>query len=108
MSFLPNAQNVHIDSPKLTYLLINPKKAGFFIHHGFEPSRPQELDAALRAHPIQNQIENTFHTVHGEKYTVRCTMPSPDRRNPCTFTVWIVDPGQGIARFVTGYASPLP
>ena len=103
MSFLPYPTSV--DPHKIAYL-VSSGKAGFFIQHGFDPQRnPNELSAALRNHPIRNHIENTFATGHGIKYTVRCTLESPDGRHPCTFTVWIVDKGTQVARFVTGYAS---
>ena len=105
MSFLPNARHVQIDPTKLTYLLTTGK-VKFFILHGFDPHNPQVSETALREHQIRNQIESASQTLHGIKYTIRCLMPSPDRRNPCALTVWIVDTGQGEARFVTGYASP--
>ena len=102
MSFVPNA---YVDQAKVNYLL-RTGKSKFFLQHGFDPSNPQELEAALLCHPMQNAYENIFFTVHGVKYTVRCSMPSPDTRNPCTFTVWIIDVGQNTPRFVTAYASP--
>jgi filamentous hemagglutinin len=105
VSFLPNAHSVHIEPSKLTYLLTTGK-AQFFILHGFDPNQPHELDAALRQHPTRNRVESASHTVHGDKYTVRCTLPSPDGRDPCALTVWMVDVGQIEARVVTGYASP--
>ncbi len=106
MTFLPNANNVEIDPRKLTYLLTTGK-AKFFILHGFDSGRPMELDAALRAHPLRNPIENSFQTVHGTKYTVRCSFPSPDGRNPCILSTWIIDAGKTHPRLVTAYASPL-
>lgn len=107
MSFLPDVQNVYIDPPKLTHLLTHPSKARFFTLHGFDPSRPHELDAALRKHPTQNRVESVIQSPNGEKFTIRCSMPSPDGRNPCALTVWIIATGQSRARFVTGYASPI-
>jgi hypothetical protein len=105
VSFLPNATTVRIDPAKLAYLLTSGK-AAFFLRHGFDPDRPRQLDAALRQHPVNNRFENMIIGVHGVKFTVRCSLPSPDGRNPCAFTVWIFDPGTTEARFVTGYASP--
>jgi hypothetical protein len=105
VNILPNAHSVRIDPAKLTYLLTSGK-ALFFTRHGFDLSRPLELEAALRRHPVINPFEDKFVTIHGTKFTVRCALPSPDGRNPCTFTVWIFDPEETEARFVTGYASP--
>jgi hypothetical protein len=107
VSFLPNPYNVRIDSPKLSYLLVTDLgKAKFFAVHGFDPSRPQELDAALRKHPALHPFENMFPTSHGAKYTIRCSLTSPDGRNPCVRSVWIFDLWQSEARFVTAYAQP--
>jgi hypothetical protein len=105
VSFLPNAHHVQIDPTKLTYLLTTGK-AKFFILHGFDLHNPQALEIALREHPVRNQIESTSRTLHGVKYIIRCSMASPDGRDPCALTVWIVDAGQTEARLVTGYASP--
>jgi hypothetical protein len=107
VSFLPNPYNVRIDLPKLIYLLTTDLgKAKFFALHGFDPSRPKELDAALRKHPVLHPFENMNLTPHGAKYTIRCSLPSPDGRNPCARSVWIFDLGHSEARFVTAYARP--
>jgi hypothetical protein len=107
VSFLPNAANLFIDPQKLTYLLqTNSGKAKFFARFGFHPSRPLELDAALRQHPVRNHYYNVVHTTHGTKYEIRCSIPTPDRRNPCVRTFWIIDAGHQVPRFVTSYASP--
>jgi hypothetical protein len=104
VSFVPDAQNASVDPRKLTYL-VSGGKAGFSAH-GFNPGRPDEWIAALRQHPLLNRIENTCPSVHGVKYTVRCSLPPPNGRNPCAFTVWMFDAGRSVPRFVTGYASP--
>jgi filamentous hemagglutinin len=104
VSFLPNAHNAQIHPRKLTYLLTTGK-AKFFGLHGFDLNRPLELDAALRAHPLRNQIESTETTIYGTKYLIRCSLPSPDGRDPCILSVWIVDSGETAPRFVTAYPS---
>jgi hypothetical protein len=99
--------SVEIDPQKLTYLLQrDPGKAKFFGSYGFDPARPLELDAALRLHPVLNPYDSWHKTVHGIKIVIKCTLPTPDHRNPCVKTVWIIDAGQTMPRFVTGYASP--
>jgi hypothetical protein len=44
-----------------------------------------------------------------DRTNASCTLsnPSPDGRNPCALTVWIIDAGQEHPRFVSGYASPI-
>jgi hypothetical protein len=86
-----------------------PAKPGFFGLHGFDPLKLAGLDAALREHPLRNSVESVIPPPsHGVKCTVRCSIASPDRRNPRTLTVWMIDDGQTIPRFVSGYASPAP
>jgi hypothetical protein len=104
--FLPNAANVIIEPQKLIYLFTDPGKSIFFNMMGFDRSRPQELDAALRQHVLINAIAELFVTPHGAKCNVRCNMPSPNGRNPCTFSCWIFDFGKLEARLVTAYANP--
>jgi hypothetical protein len=107
VTVLPAGNNLRIDLRKLVFLLTSGK-ARCFTYHGFSLLRPSELDTALRVHPVTNQVEDIVLTVHGVKFTGRCSLPSPDGRNPCTLTVWIVDPGRTQARFVTAYASQPP
>jgi hypothetical protein len=104
--FLPNAANVIIEPQKLNYLLTDPGKSNFFKMMGFDRSRPLELDAALRQHVLANEIAEVFITIHGVKFNVRCTMLTPNGRNPCTFSCWIFNLGEVQSRLVTAYASP--
>lgn len=107
MSFVPNAGNASIDPCKLTYLLVtNPGKANFFRLFGFDPSRSQGLAASLRWHIRHQHFYRDVPTRHGMKYEVRCSVPTPDGRNPCIMSIWIVDAGQTAPRFVTAYANP--
>ena len=57
MAILPAGDNLQIDPRKLVYLLTSGK-AGFFTSHGFSLFRPSELDAALREHPVRNEVED--------------------------------------------------
>ncbi|WP_353216318.1 DUF6883 domain-containing protein [Sandarakinorhabdus sp.] len=40
---------------------------------------------------------------HGRKFVVHCNMPSPDARNPCITSVWIIDANGDRPRLVTAY-----
>jgi hypothetical protein len=107
VSFVPDARHASVDPRKLTYLLVtNPAKARFFRLFGFDPSRSQGLAAALRWHIRHQHFYRDVPTRHGTKYEVRCSLPTPDGRNPCVMSIWIVDAGQTIPRFVTAYAIP--
>lgn len=105
MSFVPNAGSASIDPRKLTYLLVQDAgKAKFFAQFGFDVARPHDLEHALRWHVRNRHYDNHSATVHGVKYEVKCSAPSPDRRDPCVRSFWIIDSGQAVPRFVTAYA----
>lgn len=94
---------------KLTDYLLDPDhpaggpKAAFFRRFGFSIDRPDVMIAALIAHPDRNPVEATHLDQWGMRYTVRCRIETPDRRDPCILTVWILPPGHGEARLVTAY-----
>ena len=98
--------NVTIPEHKIRKYLLNlchpvgGSKAKFFLAGGFSDADWQMLDYALKCHPIDNAVESTQQNGFGAKFLVRCTVRTPDGRNPCILTVWMVD-GPGAARFVT-------
>lgn len=107
MSFVPNADRAIIAPARLECLLVkNAGKAKFFRLFGFDPTQPRELERALRWHVRNRHYHSDLPTAHGVKYEVRCSAPSPDRRDPCIVTVWIVDAGQVAPCFVTAYPNP--
>jgi hypothetical protein len=73
---MPGASNVLIEPQKLQYLLTTGK-AGFFLLHGFDVTRPHELEAALRAHPVANEVEKFEYSSHGSKYVIRALSVRP-------------------------------
>lgn len=106
MKLLPGA--VVPDAKVRDYLLDagnvqNRGKAGLFGPFGFNRDEWQILATALRCHPIDNDVAEEKLSPHGTKYVVRCNLVSPDGRNPCITTVWIVDAGASIPRLVTAY-----
>jgi hypothetical protein len=105
-AWLPEVHQAQIHFNKIIYLMTTGK-ARFFTTHGFDLRHPEVLDGALRAHPARNPVNREVVTIHGTKYEVICSMPSPDGRDPCTVSVWIIDNGQTTPRFVTAYANPM-
>src|SRR3954454_18148375 len=109
MSQLPGAGNAIIDDQKITdYLLshTHPKGAGkakFFTAFGFSQSEWEELKKALLDHAVTNSVSNRAVSVHGEKYVVSCSLTTPDGRNPCINSIWIMQPPDPNPRFVTAY-----
>ncbi len=106
---LPDADAAVVDSAKLTeYLLsfthpVGRAKAEFFGRFGFARERYEMLRAALLAHGASRPIVETHRSEHGVKYVVQCSMKAPDGREPCIFSVWIVDAGRSSPRLVTAY-----
>ena len=109
MSQLPNAASALVDDVKVRDYLLNgnnPQNAGkaaLFERSGFDPLRWDILADALRAHPLQNEVVRTVPSPHGIKYVVECMIKTPDGRNPCMISVWIIENGRDLARLVTAY-----
>lgn len=107
MSFVPNAGSAFIEPAKLTCLLATSQgKAKFFAGFGFDPSRLEQLECALRWHIRNRHYERDSATVHGMKYEIKCSVPSRDGRDPCIRSFWIVDIGQTTPRLVAAYPGP--
>jgi len=109
MSQLPGAGTAIIEDRKITgYLLCptHPKGAGkakFFTAFGFSPSKSEELKQALFNHVITNSVTGRAVSAHGEKYVVSCSLATPDGRNPCINSIWVIQPPDPNPRFVTAY-----
>jgi hypothetical protein len=94
---------------KVRDYLLNPDnsqnrgKSTLFTAFGFRRDDWQELAAALQRHSIDNDIIETSVSPHSTKHVVRCQLMTPDGRNPCLTTVWIIDTGATLARLVTAY-----
>jgi hypothetical protein len=99
-----------ISPAKITGYLLNEAhpigrtKARFFAAFGFSLEHWEVFAAALLQHPVMHPVSATTRTSHGVTFTVRCSIPTPDGRDPCILTVWLND-GSGPARLVTAYPS---
>ncbi|GGE11456.1 hypothetical protein GCM10011529_17200 [Polymorphobacter glacialis] len=98
-----------VPDAKVRDYLLNPDnlqnggKAGLFASFGFAAAEWSVLAAALSRHVIDNEVVAETISAHGTKYVVRCNLMSPDGRNPCMTSVWIVDVGGSIYRLVTAF-----
>lgn len=113
MSLLPNAAGARIPDHKITRYLLDPNhsvqaaaKAHFFAAHGFSRAHWRELRQALLDHPQVNSVSARITTPFGEKYEVSCSLVTPDGRNPCIVSVWIIEPSDPDPRLVTAYPNP--
>jgi hypothetical protein len=108
MTHLPGAAAAMVEEDKVRLYLLDPAhpqnggKAGFFRSFGFDPIRWTEMARSLRDHPLVNPVTKTLTTVHGAKHLVRCSVRTPDGRNPCITTVWITEANRP-PRLVTAY-----
>ena len=81
----------------------NGGKAGFFHLFGFMQQNWSVLETALNFHPRANPVTTITPNPYGTRYTVRCTLLSPDGRNPCITTIWVIDPSSSGPMLVTAY-----
>ena len=113
MAQLPGFANAVVADAKITDYLLNDAhpnnggKAKFFMALGFTPANWQELKNALLDHPRNNPYVSTTTTPYGEKYEVQCSLLTPNIRNPCVRSFWIVLAANPSPQFITGYAAPL-
>ena len=106
---LPHVDEAYVESAKLAdYLLSSTHpdgkgKAEFFIAFGFSASEIEQMKTALVLHGLERSVVQVLGTEHGVKYVVECSIVTPDARNPCVRSVWIVDTAKTAPRFVTAY-----
>jgi hypothetical protein len=112
MSQLPGGTTATADDIKITKYLLDPAhpigrdKAQFFGSFGFLELNWIDLKKALLDHPKTNPVTSHMTTRYGEKYAVSCLLVTPDGRNPCIVSVWIIEPPDPIPQFVTAYPRP--
>eukprot|EP00388_Colpodella_angusta_P011795 GDKJ01030073.1.p1 GENE.GDKJ01030073.1~~GDKJ01030073.1.p1 ORF type:complete len:131 (-),score=17.33 GDKJ01030073.1:341-733(-) len=106
---IPNNSQSFVANSKITeYLLseiheIGKHKADFFKRFGFTISNIDFFKGSLIQHSIERDIEKTTDSDFGIKYELKCEIKTPDERNPCIVTVWIVEKGQVDPKLVTAY-----
>ena len=59
---------------------------------GFTPGNWVELKRALLNHPQNNPVTSQATNPFGRKFEVSCSLVTPDGRNPCIISVWIIEP----------------
>jgi hypothetical protein len=97
---LPNAAAAKAEEIKVRGYLLdtghpqNGGKAAFFRAFGFDVADWAAMRDALLRHPAANQVTATKASPHVIKYEVRCSIGTPDGRNPCVTTVLIVEGGR--------------
>jgi hypothetical protein len=106
---LPDFERAIIDDRKLAGYLLSTEhpfgraKARFFLGLGFQREAIGTLNAALRRHAVENGIEVSEETDFGSKYVVEGPLVVPDGRSVGIRSVWFVETGEVVPRFVTAY-----
>jgi hypothetical protein len=73
---------------------------------GFSLANWPELKKALRDHPLRNPVTNQKSRPFGDLFEVSCALATPDGRNPCIISVWIIESPNPNPRFITAYPNP--
>ena len=105
---------VRIDPAKITDYLLNENhkigrsKAKFFGKMGFSKDSPEELSATLSKHCTTAELKEEEITDWGTKYTFVCEIQPPKGRAVCVVSVWQMDIGTKVPRFITAYPEENP
>jgi hypothetical protein len=105
---LPRASEALVEETKVRGYLLdaghprNGGKAAFFAAFRFDDAVWTSFRDALRHHVTANPVVASSISRHGTKHVVRCALPTPDARDPCITTVWIVEQDRP-PRLVTAY-----
>jgi hypothetical protein len=106
---LPNAEKAVVAERKLTSYLLDEThpsgkhKAAFFKRFGFETEKWTVLKMALLQHATAHEIAGTLRTEEGTHYVLEGDLQTPDGRNPQVRSVWAIDTGSDVPRFITAY-----
>lgn len=109
---LPNAASSETPRAKFVDYLLSPThrdgkgKNAFFRAYGFTPLRRQERADAMKLPAAENDVSRTETTPFGERYVVEGVFYATDGRTANVRSVWFIESGETIPRFVTAY--PLP
>jgi hypothetical protein len=106
---LPNADSVVIPKAKIVDYLLSPthrsgkSKENFFTSFGFSLAEWTELRDALRAHAAAHKVAKQDETIFGARYAIDGEMRAPDGSRLNVRTVWFIDTGARVPRFVTAH-----
>ncbi len=104
---LPNAERAVVAMEKITEHLLNsdnPRnrvKAAFFTRFGFTIDDWQVLAAALRQIATTDDVRETKADSFGVRYVAIGRLSLPDHRDPLVKTIWQVDNGGTVPRFIS-------
>lgn len=106
---IPNNNQSFVADNKITGYLLNElheigkHKANFFKRFGYKIDDIETFKNSLIQHAIEREIEQTKDSKFGIKYELKCKIITPDQRNPCIITIWIIETGQEKPILITAY-----
>ena len=106
---LPNHENAVVPQSKVTDYLLSFKhrdgrgKAQFFTRLGFSIDSWETLAKTLLGHATNHHVTKIEKTLFGTRYVIEGAIHTPDGRYPIICSVWFVETGESIPRFVTAY-----
>lgn len=106
---LPNADRAIIAGEKLTDYLLNVShkrggsKARLLLSLGYRHDAPQPLEADLRTQHLTLEVTGTSNNAYGVVYEIEGPIKTPSGRSTRFCSVWQVDTGTDVPRFITMY-----
>jgi hypothetical protein len=106
---MPNNDQSEVAEEKISEYLLSrtheqgKHKADFFSRFGFDLNNAVDFKAALLQHSIDRDVETEKESPYGNKYELKCEFKTPDERNPCIYSVWIIENGKEAPKLITAY-----
>lgn len=105
---VPNADRAIVASDKLTGYLLNVShkrggpKARLLLSVGYRSDNPHSLESDLRQH-LSLDVARTDANAYGVVYEIEGPIRTPGGRSVRFCSVWQVDTGTDVPRFITMY-----
>ena len=106
---LPNWEHAIVPREKVVDYLLSIThrdgryKAAFFNGFGFTADKWQDLVDTLVRHANSHEVAKEEASLFGTRYVVDGIMAMADGREALVRTVWFIDTGTDLPRFVTAY-----
>jgi hypothetical protein len=106
---VPNADRAVIAADKLAGYLLNVShkrggpKARLLLSLGYRSDNPQSLESDLRVQHLSLDVTRTHHNPYGVVYAIEGPITTPNGRTVRFCSVWQVDTGSDVPRFITMY-----
>jgi hypothetical protein len=106
---VPNGDRAIVAADKLTGYLLNVShkrggpKARLLLSVGYRSDNPQSLESDLRAQHLSLDVIRTHENAYGVVYEIEGPIKTPSGRSVRFCSVWQVDTGTHVPRFITMY-----